>query len=195
MTNSKRKCSYKPCSLHFRHNEGIVEGVNAWCSEPHKIQWAIEAGKKLRLKTARAEKKASVVRKREFYETDIKTRREAAIKWFNRYILIRDRDAGCITCGTRKPSIAYHAGHYVNAGTCSATRFDERNVWKQCARCNLFLSGAKDRYRIALCDKIGTSVVEMLEGPQATIKTTAEWYQGIEDKYKQLCKNTGAKAA
>src|SRR5688572_2414362 len=112
---------------------------DAFCSHEHKVAYAMAVVNKSRLQRAKVEKQKNARQKKDFYVRDIKTRREAATKWFNRYILLRDRDEGCATCGTAKPGLAYHAGHYVNAGGCSALRYDERNVWKQCARCNLFL--------------------------------------------------------
>lgn len=169
--------------------------TESFCSVDHKIMYALAQVYKARVKVQKAVKKEQVLRKRAFYAEDVKTRREAAILWFNKYILLRDRGRACITCNTTKPGLSYHAGHYINAGTCTALRFDERNVWKQCARCNLFLSGAKAEYRVALCDRIGTSVVEMLDGPQPVIKITAEWYQSIENRYKQLCKEMEMKSA
>lgn len=134
---------------------------------------------------AKAEKKANAKQKREFYKKDIKTRREAAIKYFNRYILLRDRDKSCVSCGNTNTLIKYDAGHYVPAGRCTALRFDERNVHKQCSQyCNVHRSGNMAPYAKAIVAMYGQEVLDFLDGPQPKIKVTAEFYQAIEDEYK-----------
>lgn len=132
-------------------------------------------------------------KKKAFYEKDIKTRREAAVKYFNRYILLRDKDKGCVSCGNTNPAIKYDAGHYVPAGSCTALRFDERNVHKQCSQyCNVHRSGNRVPYAKAIAAMYGQEVLDFLDGEQPTVKITAEFYQEIEDKYKKKIKEIQA---
>lgn len=142
------------------------------------------------LKKKEKEEKQKYARdKRAFYDKDIKTRREAAVYWFNRFIRLRDADDPCISCGNRNARIKYDAGHYISAGSCTALRFDERNVNLQCSNhCNVHLSGNGTGYRLGLIKKYGGQVVDELEGPQPTIKISAAWYRSIEEKYKAKCK-------
>lgn len=134
--------------------------------------------------------KAFAKKKKAFYEKDIKTRREAAIKYFNRYILLRDKDKACVSCGNANPAIKYDAGHYVPAGSCSALRFDERNVHKQCSQyCNVHRSGNRAPYAKAIAAMYGQEVLDFLDGPQPKIKITAAFYQAVEDEYKKKIKD------
>ena len=155
------------------------------CVTQKAIQ-GIPKGKKIKEK---ADRKDNARKKREFYDKDIKTRREAAVYWFNRFIRLRDSGSPCISCGATDTSLQYHAGHFIPAGSCSALRFNEKNCHLQCSRCNNFLSGNLREYRVGLIIKIGQEDVEILEGPQPTIKITVGWYQEIEDKYKAKCKD------
>lgn len=139
---------------------------------------------------AKEASKEAKQKKKEFYQKDIKTRREAAVKFFNRYILLRDKDKPCVSCGNANPSIKYDAGHYVPAGSCSALRFDERNVHKQCSQyCNVHRSGNRAPYAKAIAAMYGQDVLDFLDGPQPKIKITAAFYQAVEDEYKQKIKD------
>jgi len=82
---------------------------------------------------------------------------------FNRWIRERDKDKGCISCGSK----VTEAGHYYSQGHHSALRFNEVNTNGQCTRCNCFLHGNLINYRngllkryseveIILLDSIGT---------------------------------------
>jgi hypothetical protein len=138
-----------------------------------------------RAKQARAEKQAHSRQKREFYESDIKTRKAAAIREFNTYIRERDKGLPCISC--RKPVRPddYDAGHYIPAGSNSLLRFDEVNTNGQCAfYCNHSRSGNQVEYRKGLVEKYGEAEVLRLESTSGTIKRTAEDYKKIEVEYK-----------
>ncbi|MFZ9066235.1 MAG: recombination protein NinG [bacterium] len=179
----KRRC--RNCKGYYPIEDGKIVNEGFYCTEHCIIQYAIK-NKSRGSKVIQKERKKH---KREYYENDIKTRREAAVYWCNRYIRLRDAGNGCISCGTCKPHIQYAAGHYISAGSCTALRFDERNIHLQCnVRCNQQLSGNRGEYRKRLIEKVGQQVVDFLEGPQPVIKITAEWYKSIEEKYKAKCK-------
>ena len=90
-------------------------------------------------------------------------RHELTQKDVNAYIVARDRAKGygCISCGTHngKPQ----AGHYLSRGARPGLRYDERNIWLQCYRCNVELSSNAIMYRIELVKRIGAQAVEELE--------------------------------
>ena len=121
-----------------------------------------------------AKKKEAVAQKEVRKDT---SRRREALKtisdWkkevkdvFNKFIRLRDTLAGhgCISCGTKDPSLQYAAGHYRSVGACAELRFCEENVHLQCnRRCNKELSGNLIEYRINLVKRIGIEKVEWLE--------------------------------
>lgn len=78
---------------------------------------------------------------------------------FNKYIRLRDRDKGCISCGAE----VTEAGHYFSQGHHSALRFNETNTNGQCTRCNCFLSGNLINYRMGLVKRYGEQKVLLLE--------------------------------
>ena len=62
-------------------------------------------------------------------------------------------------------------------------RFEELNVWKQCAPCNNHLSGNVILYRRALVDLIGLDKVEWLEGPHEAKKYSVDDLIEIKREY------------
>ena len=78
---------------------------------------------------------------------------------FNKWIRIRDKDKGCISCGAQVD----HAGHYYSQGHHSALRYNEVNTNGQCLRCNNFLHGNLINYRIGLIKRYGEQKVMLLE--------------------------------
>ena len=88
---------------------------------------------------------------------------------FNSYIRERDKDLPCISCGKNNEK-QFHAGHYRSVGSCPELRFEELNVWRQCATCNTYLHGNLIEYRKELINRIGVEKVEWLEGYQPSNK-------------------------
>lgn len=91
----------------------------------------------------------------------------------NAFVLQRDRERPCISCGTFK-TVQWEAGHYRNVGSYPEIRFDLRNITKQCHRCNCDLHGNKDNYRIGYVERNGQEPMDWLEGPHPTAKYTRE---------------------
>lgn len=79
---------------------------------------------------------------------------------FNAFIRERDKDCGCISCGSFNE---IQAGHFYSVGHFSWLRFDEDNVHSQCMRCNYFLHGNLLPYRENLIKKIGVERFKLLE--------------------------------
>lgn len=101
---------------------------------------------------------------------------------FNAYIRVRDAERPCVSCG-RHHDGQYHAGHYLSTGARPELRFEELNVWKQCAPCNNHLSGNVVLYRRALVDLIGLDKVEWLEGPHEAKKYSVDDLIEIKREY------------
>lgn len=115
-----------------------------------------------------------------------------AEKHFNKFIRERDSEDGwfkCIACGKIKATGKLHASHYMAAGHCGTTRFDEDNVHGGCLHCNTFLHGNLIRYRENLVLKIGEDRVKRLE---SISRITKKWDRleliEIICRYKQKVK-------
>lgn len=85
---------------------------------------------------------------------------EKTQKIVNSYIRRRDEGLPCISCGSDK---ANQAGHYFSVNGFSALRFNEWNIWLQCAACNCYKHGNQAMYRIGLVERIGEKAVKELE--------------------------------
>lgn len=176
-----KKC--KVCKVKFQPERQFQEACDHVC-----------AIKLVVIKREKKEKKKNAEQDRKFYENNLKTRRKYAVKWCNKYIRLRDKDLPCISCGTAKSGTKWDAGHYIQAGNCTALKFNELNINKQCGwYCNHQLSGNIKGYREGLIRKYGQEVVNFLEGPQPTIKITVDFYKEIEEKYKLKIKELESK--
>src|SRR5690349_12791613 len=67
------------------------------------------------------------------------------------YVMERDKDCGCISCGTIKGK--FQAGHYFAAGKFSGVRLDDVNVNKQCEMCNCFMDSNAEEYHTGMVAK------------------------------------------
>ena len=81
---------------------------------------------------------------------------------FQAYIRMRDANESCISCQSTTAEI-WDGGHYKKAEIFSGVIFDERNVHKQCRKCNSFLGGNEAEYRKGLVRKYGENFVQQLE--------------------------------
>lgn len=101
---------------------------------------------------------------------------------FNAFIRLRDADQPCISCG-RHHQGQYHAGHYLSVGARPELRFNEFNVHKQCSPCNTHLSGNAINFRRALMEKLGTELVDALEGLHQPFRYTIDHLKAIKAEY------------
>lgn len=95
----------------------------------------------------------------------------------------------CISCGTLKPYKELDGGHFIPS-TCSATRFDERNINAQCHKCNRFLHGNQRHYAKGMLTKYGQEAIDELEAIEFSIKKwtydeLSELYDYYVDKLKE----------
>ena len=143
-------------------------------------------------KKAKKEKKQLTIDRREFKLNDKKTQKNLAWKAFSRFIRLRDKDLGCISCGT-KNDVVYAAGHFRSRGAMGALMFHEDNVHKQCNKyCNKELSSNYVNYKPALIEKIGLERVEWLEGHHEPKQYTVQYLVEIKLKYLKLCREMEA---
>lgn len=85
---------------------------------------------------------------------------QKAQRVFNNFVRERDKDRGCISCTSGRVE---QASHFYSCGQFSALRFNENNVHGSCLRCNYFLSGNLNEYRVRLIKKIGEQKVLLLD--------------------------------
>lgn len=78
---------------------------------------------------------------------------------FNRWIRERDKDKGCISCGSQ----VTEAGHYYSQGHHSSLRFNEVNTNGQCTRCNCFLHGSLIHYGAGLKKRYSEQQISLLD--------------------------------
>ena len=89
---------------------------------------------------------------------------------FNKWIRLRDRFKGCISCG----ATIEQAGHYYSQGHHSALRFNEINVNGQCVRCNYHLHGNQIGYRNGLMSRYSKQELDLLDSV-ATRNPVKKW--------------------
>lgn len=107
---------------------------------------------------------------------------------FNKYIRLRDKDKGCISCGKQLDK-KHDAGHYFNANNHWAVRFHPDNVHGQCVECNQWKHGNLIEYRKGLLNRIGHDGLAWLESfATETRKYTIEELKEIIAIYKQKIK-------
>ena len=80
----------------------------------------------------------------------------------------------CVTCRKRLPWQESQAGHWIKRGH-HAVRWDERNVYPQCAGCNLHKNGAQDEMGCHILETHGEAVFRELIALKHTAK---RWTMG-----------------
>lgn len=87
-------------------------------------------------------------------------------KVFSEYIRLRDADGDgvckCFTCNFTADWKRFDAGHGIGRQH-KATKFDERNVWAQCKRCNGFEGGKREVFKEEVNKRCGPQTWEKLE--------------------------------
>ena len=141
-----------------------------------------------RAQQARQYKQKTLSMKRQFNEKDITYWKKRATKACHTYIRARDGNF-CISCGENRPNNQIHAGHFRTRGAASQLQYHPFNIFSQCSRCNLQLSGNLIEYRKNLVNKVGQSMVDYIENENSVYKWTIEDYQGVEWWYKVLLRS------
>lgn len=109
-------------------------------------------------------------------------------KVFHRYIRLRDTDdygwGQCITCDKSLHFSESQAGHFITRAR-KSTRWDERNVNLQCARCNCWGNGEQYLYSKKLGQELSD---ELLELSIETKRFSEQEHEELFKKYDSLCK-------
>jgi len=84
-------------------------------------------------------------------------------KVFHEYIRRRDADnntgyCNCITCNKPIHYTESDAGHFISRGKLS-TRYDPRNVYAQCRKCNRFEYGRQYEYSLTLGEQLSEELL------------------------------------
>ena len=170
-----------PKCKHCKQPYTRTHGIQSWCS--------VECGLALaRAKQAKAYKAETRVMKKALADKDRALWIRKAQTAFNSYIRARDAGLPCISCGCPDGKGKRNACHYRPAGINTALRFDERNVWAGCERCNTYLSGNLVGYREGLVKRIGLEAVEWLDCNHEIKRWSIDELKEIESEYKAKLK-------
>lgn len=163
------KCKIKTCRKEFVRRS-IMHKL---CGSPEcAVEWA-------RLEKEKKERAAQRLRNRETAEQrekqmTLNDHLKLTERVVNRYVLVRDADEPCISCGTRA-DVQYAAGHYRTVKAAGHLRFCPAQIHKQCNRhCNSGLSGNIYEYRPALIARIGLERFEAIENNNTPRRWTIE---------------------
>lgn len=116
-------------------------------------------------------------------------------KWFSLYIRQRDCKDGyfkCPSCGLVKEYRSADAGHFISRQF-KSIKYDERNVYAQCKRCNGLGYADMNIFRNFIIGKHGQVAIENLELKRDYEKAHPFKFQRFEflemiEKYKKLVK-------
>lgn len=171
-----RKC--KVCGDSFRPSRGL----QTWCTPECGVVLAGRLVAKKEAKAAAEDRKQTraqleAMKPRSYWVK----RAQAAV---NTWVRLRDADKPCISCGTTRAE-AWHAGHFYSTAARPDLRFDPANIHRQCAQCNLFLSGNLIAYRLNLPARIGQAELDRLDGPPTAERATVAVLREIENTYRR----------
>jgi hypothetical protein len=141
----------KICKQKFEYKWSSFEKT---CLEPACI---LEYKNKVKAKEWKAEKKV-LKEKLKTYSDHVKELQVIV----NKYVRLRDKDKGCISCGTPLTG-KYDAGHYYSCGSYPELRFNEDNIHGQCVHCNQWKHGNLIEYTKRLPLRIGEVKFHSLE--------------------------------
>lgn len=122
------------------------------CTNPRcALEWVRQKrAKEYRKETRRLKKKVETLA-----ECCSKAQRDV-----NRYIVLRDKDKGCISCG----GPVVDAGHMIHAGSkyrTSRLRFAHINIHGQCKKCNSFVGGGnRVEYERGIVERYGQDYLD-----------------------------------
>ncbi|MDB4278422.1 recombination protein NinG [Deltaproteobacteria bacterium] len=174
-----KKC--KVCQTEFNPRSSLQKVCSPICA----ITLTRETQNKKQTKIAESKKKAERLSNRILKESlkpagEYVKEAQAAI---NKYVRLRDRGQGCISCGgfpSHSRGGSFDAGHYRSRGAASHLRYNLYNIHAQCKKCNRYGSGNAVDYRLALIKKIGLEKVERLETDNAPRKFTIGYLKRIK---------------
>ena len=103
----------------------------------------------------------------------------------NAFIRERDKDKGCISCGSDLSS-KFDAGHYFSSGGHKNITFNEDNIHGQCVACNQWKHGNLIQYQIGIQKRIGADrLLKLHELAHKEYKPTREELRKLKKKFQQ----------
>lgn len=181
------------CKSQFTPFNSMAVVCSPKCAIEYARKDAAKAQRKIDRINAKAEKDRKAKerqQKADFRKTDVKWLKAKAQELCNKYIRLRDKDYGCISCDKPKDwNGQWHASHWKSVGSRPDLRFNEDNIHKACSQCNLWLSGNPIPYREELLRRIGEDRVLALEADHAQPKRmrASDYLEEIE-KYREKLK-------
>ena len=114
-------------------------------------------------------------------------------------IRLRDHDQPCVSCGKTEfevewqPGGLWDCGHFMSVGHAPELRFEEKNAYKQCKKCNggsgkyaKKNKSVAESYEENLRKRIGDETVDWLKGAHEPKHYKIPDLQEIEQKYLKL---------
>jgi hypothetical protein len=146
------------------------------------VECSIAYGRK---QVVKRQKKERVAKVRNFRMQDKGHQMKLTQREFNKMVRLLDSNQGCISCHKQAgDSCKYDAGHYKTTAAMPPLRFDARNVFKQCHKCNTQLSGNLIEYKARLLERFGQAYVDWLEGPHDNPKWTCDQLATMRTEFK-----------
>jgi hypothetical protein len=182
--------------LQFKRTYGLGHQCGCyqkWLLETEEGRKVISSRKiKASVKVKSEIKKKESQAKKEFKE---KNKSIAALilearKPFQQWIRLRDANNACISCGQTNTDL-WDAGHFKKAELYTGLIFDERNIHKQCRKCNTYLNGNEGEYRKRLLEKFGSDWMKQLDDDADRLRQyswTREELYDIKKKYSEKIK-------
>ena len=144
----------KNCKDKFEPQYNSVQSV---CSFECSIELTKKNSEKKRKKEWSREKK----KRKEALKTNSDYVKELQVI-FNKFIRLRDKDKGCISCN--KPlNTKFDAGHFYSTGSYPELRFNEMNVHGQCVHCNQHKRGNLIEYQDGLEQRYSYGTIATLK--------------------------------
>lgn len=181
-TATKKCCG---CKKRFKTETMISTPIGYFHSKQCRFEYATKKPKELKKKTSERLDKEFKVRKRDYNQNKLSTRKRAAKEVCHEYIRLRDKNELCICCNEPLGE-DYEAGHFWESGNFSFIRHHEDNIHGQRKQCNRFKGGDSGFYRENLIKKIGIKRVQWLDNNRSNNnKITVDDYRKIEKYYKE----------
>jgi hypothetical protein len=175
---NRKKCRH--CKQYFRPDKPLQH----YCLKPECVEEWVRVAREKEWKQRKAKLKHDLKSWQDWYNE--------ALKWFNKYIRVRDKDKPCVSCGAKAGTYKITSGHYFPQGTYRNIGLDERNSHAQCwYNCNSSKSGNLAEYYPELIRRIGQDGYDDLvrlknEDRKFTIEELKEKIEEFKYKIKQL---------
>jgi len=163
MKSVTRRCSN--CRKKVPASEVFVSRFKAFCGYECLKEYTEKNADKLADKTRKQKRQEDRVKKEKLKTKGQWTKEaQAAV---NAYVRWRDRNKNCISCNTSLKSESlgggYDAGHYRSRGSAPHLRFRLDNIHGQCKKCNRYLSGNIDKFRVGIVWRYGQEFLDRIE--------------------------------